>query len=155
MAEVIRGNRIGKIASLSPSCCAVIFDTDRNCILLTRRADNDLWCLPGGAMDPGESAAEACAREVLEETGLIVTVKHLVGIYSSPHMIVRYKDGNQIQGVTLCFVAVPVGGKMGLSDETTAVGFYTRDEMQFMNVWEHQLQRIDDAISGRTKAFVR
>jgi len=155
MAEVIRGDRIGKTAALSPSCCAVIFDTERDRILLTRRTDNGIWCLPGGAMDSGESSAEACAREVLEETGLIVTVDHLVGIYSSPHMIVRYKDGNQVQGVTLCFVAVPVGGELGLSDETTDVGYYTRDEMRSMDVWQHQLQRIDDAISGQPAAFIR
>ncbi len=36
---------------------------------LTRRADNGQWCLPGGHVDPGETVAESCRREVEEETG--------------------------------------------------------------------------------------
>ena len=36
-------------------------------------------------MDPGESAVETCAREVLEERGLVVEVDRLVGVYTTPH----------------------------------------------------------------------
>ena len=37
------------------------------------------WSVPGGRVEPGESHDEACAREVLEETGLHVDVGHVVG----------------------------------------------------------------------------
>lgn len=37
---------------------------------------------PGGAMELGESAAETAIREVFEETGLIVEIEHLIGIYT-------------------------------------------------------------------------
>ena len=70
---LIYGDRIGKLAELTPSSSAVIFDPTRTKLLLTRRTDNGKWCLRGGAMDPGESAPECCAREVLEETGLVIT----------------------------------------------------------------------------------
>ena len=79
------GDRIGKLAMLTPSGSAAIFNPTGQKVLLTRRTDNGRWCLPGGAMDPGESAAECCAREVLEETGLIVRVGKLIGVYSTPH----------------------------------------------------------------------
>ena len=102
---LIYGERIGKLAKLTPTCDAVIFDPTGQCVLLTRRSDNGRWCLPGGAMDPGESAAECCAREVLEETGLVVRVDRLVGVYSTPHRIVEYADGNQRQALTLIFGA--------------------------------------------------
>ena len=95
MAKQIYGDRIGKSAILTPSCAAVIFDPARQRVLLTRRSDNGQWCLPGGAMDPGESVAECCAREVLEETKLVVRVGKLVGVYSSPHFIMEYADGNR------------------------------------------------------------
>jgi len=39
-------------------------------VLLLRRRDFDVWGLPGGYVDAGESIAEAALREVGEETGL-------------------------------------------------------------------------------------
>ena len=92
--KVIYGERIGKLAKLVPSCSAVIFDPTREKVLLTRRSDNGRWCVPAGAMDPGESAEECCAREILEETGLVIRVVRLIGVYSSPHHIIEYADGN-------------------------------------------------------------
>ena len=155
MAKVIKGDRIGKSGVLRPGCSGTIFDPSGQRVLLTRREDNGIWCLPGGGMDAGESAAEACAREVLEETGLVVRVGRLVGVYSTPHMIVEYPDGNRIHPLSLNFLAEPTAGELGLSNETTDVGYFTREEMNSMDVWEHHPQRIDDAITGAEAAFVR
>ena len=56
MTQVLYGERIGKQGKIRLGCSAAIFD-ERGRILLTRRADNNQWCLPGGGMEPGESAA--------------------------------------------------------------------------------------------------
>ena len=50
-------------------------------------------------MDSGESAVETCTREVLEETGLHVQVGRLIGVYSNPHRLIEYADGNRFQHV--------------------------------------------------------
>ncbi|HXF60662.1 MAG TPA: NUDIX domain-containing protein [Caldilineaceae bacterium] len=63
-----------------------------NHILLTKREDFEVWCLPGGAVDPHESLAEAAMREALEETGLTVHLTRLVGVYSQPEWL----TGNHI-----------------------------------------------------------
>ena len=47
-------------------------------------------------MDAGESVAEACAREVGEETGLEVRIERLIGVYSNPHRLLEYADGGSI-----------------------------------------------------------
>jgi ADP-ribose pyrophosphatase YjhB (NUDIX family) len=56
-------------------------------VLMTRREDFRVWCLPGGSVDANESIAQAGVREVKEETGLEVRLTRLVGIYSRPYWI--------------------------------------------------------------------
>ena len=155
MSKLVYGERVGKLAKLGPGCSAIIYDSERTQVLLTRRSDNGRWCLPGGGMDPGESAAEACAREVLEETGLIVRVGRLVGVYTTPNLVVEYADGNRIQPVAFSFEAEAIGGELTLSDETTDYGYYSLDEMKQMDMMEHHLERIIDAHAGQEAAFVR
>jgi ADP-ribose pyrophosphatase YjhB (NUDIX family) len=105
-------------------------------------------------MEAGESVAEACAREVEEETGLQVTVRRLIGVYSSPHMLLTYADGNGYQMVALCFEAEVKDGVLGLSDETTEAGYFTPAEIETMDVMEHHRPRIRDAISGQKETIV-
>ena len=64
-----------------PCVGAVAFDESGR-LLLVRRANppaQGLWSIPGGRVEPGESAESAVVREVLEETGLAVTIVREVG----------------------------------------------------------------------------
>jgi 8-oxo-dGTP pyrophosphatase MutT (NUDIX family) len=155
MAKLIYGERIGQAAKLMVGTAAIIFDVARERVLLTRRADNGRWCLPGGQLEPGESAEEGCVREVWEETGLQVAIRRLVGIYTSPHRITEYRDGSRHQIVAFGFEAEVVGGELGLSNETTAYGYFSQAEMGQIDVMEHHLERIADALSNQCAAFVR
>src|SRR5215472_8463510 len=101
MAQIIRGNRAAKTGQVRVGCAAVIFDAPRQRVLLTRRADNGLWCLPSGGMEPGESVTDTCVREVLEETGLHVQVLRLIGVYSDSDRLLVYPDGNAFHLVSL------------------------------------------------------
>ena len=53
-------------------------------VLLVHRSDYDLWNLPGGGLEKGESPWQGVIREVKEETGLNVSVTRLAGVYSKP-----------------------------------------------------------------------
>lgn len=154
MTKVIFGERIGREGKLRLGCSAVIFDETRQKVLLTRRADNGQWCLPSGGMDPGESVAEACAREVWEETGLRVRILRLVGVYSNPDQLMIYPDGNKVQHVTLNFEVEVTGGELGLSDETTDFGYFSLDEAARMDIIGNHLQRIQDTLLGETAALI-
>ena len=126
MTKLIQGDRVGKQATLRPGASAIIFDDARQKVLLTRRADNGRWCLPGGGMDPGESVEEACIREVLEETGLEARVTKLVGVYTSPDIVIEYADGNRIQPVAFSFEAEVTGASWGLATRPPGTGTSTR-----------------------------
>lgn len=155
MATLLFGDRIGRTGALFLGCSAAVFDPAREKILLTRRTDNGRWCLPGGRMEAGESAAEACAREVREETGLEVRLVRLVGVYSDPHRAVEYADGHRYHVVSLHFEAEAVGGALGLSDETLAAGYFSPDELARLDVMEHHRERIADTLADQAAAFVR
>ena len=149
------GDRIGKEGELRPGASALIFDEARERILMTQREDNSRWCLPGGGMDPGESAAETCVREVLEETGLEVRVTKLVGIYTSPDLLIEFPDGNKIQPVAFSFEAEITGGELSFSKETIAFGWYTVAEIEAMDTMEHHITRIHDALKNVPEAVYR
>ncbi len=57
---------------------AVLWNEDAH-ILLVHRAHYDDWSLPKGKLDPGETHAQAAARELFEETGLHATIGDLIG----------------------------------------------------------------------------
>ncbi|HRQ24181.1 MAG TPA: NUDIX domain-containing protein [Anaerolineales bacterium] len=148
MTQILYGPRLGREGELRVGCCAVIFDEAREKALLTQRTDNGHWCLPGGRMEAGESAAEACERETWEETGLKVRAKRLVGVYSNPDQLVIYPDGNKVFMVVLCFEAEVVGGELGLSDETTAFGWFSPVEMDSLPMHSNHKTRVEDALRG-------
>jgi len=152
--HIILGERVGREAQLRLGCSAVIFNEDKK-VLLTRRSDNGQWCLPGGAMEAGESVAEACAREVWEETGLRVDVLRLIGVYSDPHRIIVYPDGNKAHIVALSFEAKVTGGELGLSDETTDFGYFSLEEAAHMDIIGNHFGRVKDALLGEPAALIK
>ena len=68
----------------TPLTCgdAAVIDADGR-MLLIQRADNQLWAMPGGAFEVGETPAEGAVREALEETGVGCEPVALVGVFDS------------------------------------------------------------------------
>jgi ADP-ribose pyrophosphatase YjhB (NUDIX family) len=99
--------------SVRPGVAAVVRDGEGR-VLLVRRADREVWALPMGRVEPGETVEEAVRREVREETGLAVRVVRLAGLYSHPEeQVFAYPDGEAVQFVTACFLCAPEGGTGG------------------------------------------
>lgn len=155
MTHIIYGERIGKQGILRLGCSAVLFDEKHTKVLLTRRADNGMWCLPGGMIEAGESVAECCEREVWEETGLRVRVTRLTGVYSDPHHVVVYPDGNQAHVVVLNFEVELLSGEPGLSNETTGVDWFPVREALKMDLFHDHAEHVRDTLAGQDAAFIR
>ncbi|MCE7531664.1 NUDIX hydrolase [Acinetobacter nosocomialis] len=103
---------------------AVVFQDNK--ILLTREVEDGLWSLPGGWADVGYSASENVIKEVVEETGIHVQVKHLLALtdrrkHPHPPMFLHvYK------AFFLCEV---IGGELSSSIETTEAKYFGINEL--------------------------
>lgn len=103
---------------------AAIFDPEGR-ILLVRRSDDGLWCLPCGWVEPNESPEEAAVREAGEETGLEVRPRHLVGVFTrKPNC--GHGPHTAIAVVYLCDV---LGGALRGSHEIVELEYWRIEEV--------------------------
>jgi len=137
-----------KANSLVVGGCAVVPDAAGR-ILLQRRADNGQWALPGGGMDLGETFGDSVVREVREETGFEVTIKRIVGVYSDPGHVFAYDSGEIRQQFSICCACAIVGGELAVSAESTAVDFFTPDELAALHMHPTHRLRIADYLADK------
>lgn len=141
-------------APLQPGVSAVLMDDARR-ILFLKRARSDYWSLPGGRIEPYESAAECCVREMLEETGLHTRVLRLISVNSHPQSIVVYPDGNIHRSFVLCFLVEHVGGKLQCNEEAERFAWWTLEDLAQFPIIPDSRQNALDAWADRAEAFVR
>jgi mutator protein MutT len=104
---------------MMPSVSALIRNQLGQLLLLVR-TDNGLWDLPGGAVDPGETPAQAVVREVREETGLIVEPVAVAGVFGGTDFRLTYGNGDIVEYTVTVFECRVVGGELGGLDGETA-----------------------------------
>ena len=120
-------------------------------VLLQRRSDGGRWGFPGGALELGESAEEAALREAREETGLVVRVEHLIGVYTKYRH--TYPNGDVAQPITVFFRCTPVGGDLRADlAETLEVDYFPLDATPPLLNPQHE-DVLDDLRAGRVGVF--
>jgi len=124
-----------------PTLAACVGIVDDGRILLTKRRDFAVWCLPGGHVEDGESLARAAVREALEETGLEVELTRFVGVYSRPN----WNRGSHVA----LFAGRAIGGRLRPQlKEVLEARYFARAELGQVEFFAGHHQRTLDVLDG-------
>lgn len=94
----------------------IVFNQPKTHVLLIKRRDIPIWVLPGGGIDEGETPEAAAVREVLEETGLQVTILRHVA---------EYEPINKLASRTFLYECQKIAGELSLSNETVDIRYFS------------------------------
>jgi 8-oxo-dGTP diphosphatase len=107
----------------------IIFNT-RGEVLLVKRKHEPLalqWSVPGGGLDSGETLESGTAREVLEETGLVVEVGPLVEVFDR---ILLDEDANvRYHFVLVDYLCRPIGGELAAASDVSECAWVSLDRL--------------------------
>ena len=113
----------------APTVDAVI-ELPEGIVLIERGNPPPGWALPGGFVEYGETVEAAAVREAQEETGLVVRLTDLLGVYSDPHRDPRSHT------IAVVFIGeahgVPVAG-----DDAAKAGVFTEASLPSLIAFDH------------------
>lgn len=111
--EISGANRMDVIRKTRVACRGVVTDGGR--LLVSRTEKTDVWMLPGGGLEEGETLPECCVREILEETGYLTEA---CGEFLTIHEY--YEDCRYVTHYFLCKITGK--GERRLTEEEKRVG---------------------------------
>ena len=110
--------------------CGVLIENEKGEVLLQRRSDTGEWCVPGGALEPGETYVEAATRELSEEVGIKVSDLQLFGLYSGADREIHYPNGDVVYSLSVIFITRSFTGEISDSDsEVLEHRFFDKDSI--------------------------
>jgi ADP-ribose pyrophosphatase YjhB (NUDIX family) len=115
--------KVGTALLHVPTVAVLTYD-DEGRILLVRNSGSKLWSTPGGIVEPHESPSDAAVREAWEETGLVVELLRVAGVFGGEHCGVTYANGDRLTWVATLFEARPVRGEVKADGEEVAEARY-------------------------------
>jgi 8-oxo-dGTP pyrophosphatase MutT (NUDIX family) len=119
--------KVGHELIMVPVVGGLVINADGH-VLLHKPHETNRWGTPGGAIEPGEPPAQACVREVFEETGVVVRPQKVIGVYHTTEH--TYRNGDRVAAVVVAFLCTPVSGKpQPVDDESIDVRYFPPDAL--------------------------
>jgi ADP-ribose pyrophosphatase YjhB (NUDIX family) len=134
--------------------CGAIIEDKLGRILLQKRTDYDIWGIPGGILEIGETFEETVKREVHEETNLTLNQIELFGIYSGKNGHAKYANGDKVFSVQIIFRATEFKGIMKANNESKELCFLHKNEIP-KNLNRHQSPFILDWVNDVTIPVIK
>jgi 8-oxo-dGTP pyrophosphatase MutT (NUDIX family) len=146
--EYLNDPEAPKPNSLVPAAGVLAVD-DAGRLLLQRRRDTGQWAIPMGKQELGETVSQCAVRETREETGVLVEVTGLLGVYSDPgHVVLYTSDGETRQEYEVILLGRPVSGEPTSNDEASAAGWFYVSELDGLDIHPTQWRQIRDYLDG-------
>jgi 8-oxo-dGTP pyrophosphatase MutT (NUDIX family) len=124
---------IGHTRLITVSAGALILDASGR--LLLQKTEGDLWGIPGGGMEMGETTEETARREVREETGLALGALELFDVFSGQEGFYTYPNGDEVFNVAVVYLARDVQGTPTADGiESLELRYFTRAELPTLPV---------------------
>lgn len=121
--------KVGNDLIMISSVAGIIYNEGGD-ILLQNKGDKERWSLPAGAIELGESPAQAVIREVHEETGLIVIAKKLLGVCGGEDFRYVYPNGHKVEYNISVFGCEIISGDLNPTDsETVELRYFNPKKM--------------------------
>ncbi len=115
---------------LLPSVSVLPVGEDGRLLLVRHAGHDDGWGVLGGAVDVGESPAEAAVREAREEIGVDVKLVRLMDVLGGPDYEVRYPNGDRVSYVTAVYQARIIHGSPAIADgELSELAWFRREQL--------------------------
>ena len=134
--------------------CGVLVENEKGQVLLQKRSDNGQWCVPGGALELGETYKEAAARELREEVGIEVKELQLFGLYSGDDRMITYPNQDVVYSLAVIFETNKYTGT--ISDEDSEVlehRFFDPQDIP-ADLFAPDARPITDWAKGKTQVVV-
>ncbi|MCJ7545883.1 MAG: NUDIX hydrolase [Deltaproteobacteria bacterium] len=109
----------------------IIIEQGKGIVLILRRNEPQLWAIPGGYCDYGESLEQAAVREAREETGLTVELIEQFHTYSDPR-----RDPRQ-HNITTVYIARAIGGVLKAQDDAQDIGVFSEADLPAELAFDH------------------
>jgi len=107
-----------------------------------------LWTIPTGALKKKETVTACAIRECREETGLVVELTGLVGVFSDPRHRIAYPDGEVRVPVNVCFYGQPVDGELATDSESDEATWVAPEALDDYDIHPAIRRRISHALYG-------
>ncbi len=112
--------KIGPMAIFNPSVAAIIRNHRGDILFQKPQGSVDVWSLPAGSIELGETPAMAVVREIYEETGLRVQPVAIRAVLGGDSFRFTYSDGNQVEYVVVIFACTVLSGELRYLDGESA-----------------------------------
>lgn len=112
----------------------IIFNDKKEVLLFKHSYRSHAWSLPGGYLKAGEHPREGLEREILEESGLVVSIDEQM----------KTRTDREVARLDMCYVGVLIGGEFNPTHEVSEYGFFNQDSLPLLR--KNQVFLIDEAM---------